>query len=421
MTNDQTLALQFLDNFADKGWRHACLEGYAGVGKTWLIGHWLNALLKRCPGLRVLVAAPTNKALDVLRGKCGHLRVDFRTLDGYLGYRVKRNEDGDMERHKSGKPLSYDIVVVDEASMVKLSYHRELLAQRVPVLYVGDPAQLQPVGEELSPAFDTEHKCTMTEVVRQAADNPIIQLATYLRQRVEDGGTFLLQDVREMLPGDKRISFTRMQNLLDWADTAIDRGMDSRILAFDNMTVNRNNAAMHARRFPDAPLFGIGERVLVNETFEVNDDLMLMNGQLLTVLGCQQAEPVAGVDVFDVTVPTTGLEVNGEPIDPEITLQVARDEAELLRVHKGLTDAIWEARRNGNHGEADRLAKVRRPLNKLAPLRHSYASTVHKSQGSTYDVAFVDWGSIYRSREMRARLMYVAATRPSQFLVVATN
>lgn len=183
MTNDQTLALQFLDNFADKGWRHACLEGYAGVGKTWLIGHWLDALLKRCPGLRVLVAAPTNKALDVLRGKCGHLRVDFRTLDGYLGYRVKRNEDGDMERHKSGKPLSYDIVVVDEASMVKLSYHRELLAQRVPVLYVGDPAQLQPVGEELSPAFDTEHKCTMTEVVRQAADNPIIQLATYLRQR----------------------------------------------------------------------------------------------------------------------------------------------------------------------------------------------------------------------------------------------
>lgn len=431
MTNDQINALAFLDAYLATTKRgkssFASLKGYAGVGKTWLIAHWVEQLLEQRPDMRISIVAPTNKAVDVLRAKIGHLRVDFRTLDSYLGFRVKRNEDAQMERSRSTKGASVDdepdLVICDEGSMVKSEYHKELGWRRVPVLYVLDPAQLEPVGDtDGMPAAQVERSFTMTEVQRQAADSPIIQLAHYMRERVYDKQWFTLQDVRQFAkPGDGRLCFTNLRNVHDWADRAIDRGMDCQILAFTNIAVAANNAAMHARRYPDDPLFGEGELALVNEAFDYDDDTLLCNGETLRVVGAEQVDPVAGVDVYEVRALrlASSLVVNGETVGNELVMKVARDPEHAMRTHRALTDRIYELRREGKIGEADKLFDERRPLNKLAPLRHNYSKTVHKSQGSTYDVAICDFPDIYRSREMRARLLYVGFTRPSQYLCIA--
>lgn len=430
MTDDQSRALEFLDAYLQGTRRRqssfAALKGYAGVGKTWLIAYWLERLLEKRPGLRIVVTAPTNKAVDVLRSKAGHLKVDFRTLDSYLGFKVKRNDDWQMERSRRDKPEedAPDLVIVDEGSMVKPEYHKELTWRRVPVLYVLDPAQLQPVGEEGMPAAEVELQCMMTEVVRQQAGNPIIELATMLRDRVNDGGMFTLPDVRAFAKeGDRRIAFTHLANVHDWAQGAIAKGLDQRILCFTNAAVHANNHAMHARLYPDAPLFGEGELVLVNEAFEYDDDTMLLNGEVLRVVSCTEvAEVVDGVRTFEVKALrlANSLQVDGDTVGRELTMLVPLDPEQAMRVHRVLTDEIFDARRkNADTSVLNELFTKRRPLNKLAPLRHSYSCTVHKSQGSTYDVAFVDFSDIYRSREMRARLLYVAATRPSQFLVIA--
>lgn len=441
MTNDQAQALEALDVWFDgtspRESSFFTLSGYAGVGKTWLIAHWLTLLLKRRPGLRVVVVAPTNKAVDVLRKKCGELEVVFRTLDSYLGFRIKRDDDWQMQKsrveHKGGnEKADPDLVVCDEASMVKEEYHAELRHRRVPVLYVGDPAQLQPVGEDTSPAFKLPDQVCMTEVVRQQQGNPIIELATFLRDCIERGETFILPDVRRfVVPGDGRIAFTPMHNVHNWAEAALDKGMDCRILAFTNAAVHSHNAAMHERRFHGVPLFGAGELALVNEAFEYKpkdrEEILLTNGELLRVRSCERDEPIAGVEVYRVRADFAHKEpllVNGEPVqseEPELDALVAKSPEQALSVHRAMTDAIYTARREGNFAEMDRLLGERKPLNKLAPLRHAYACTVHKSQGSTYDVALVDFSDVYRSKDMRARLMYVAATRPSQFLVLGHN
>lgn len=431
LTSHQQGALEFLDAYlADtlntRASAFAVLKGYAGVGKTWLIGHWVELVLERHPDLKIVIVAPTNKAVDVLRAKCGHLRVDFRTLDSYLGFRVKRDDDWKMQKHRSTKATAAedepDLVICDEASMVKIEYHKELGWREVPVLYVGDPAQLNPVGEEASPAFSVERQFEMTEVVRQAQGNPILDLATYLRDKINDGGWFTIQDIRQFAPnGDRRFTFTNHRNVLEWASTAIDKGMDARILAFTNAAVNEYNAKMHARRFPGVPLFGEGELALVNEAFDYDDDTLLCNGEQLRVVSCVEDAPIAGVEVYEVRAVrlASSLVVDGDTVGAELVMKVARDPEHALRTHRALTDRIYELRREGHMGQAEELFKERRPLNKLAPLRHSYACTVHKSQGSTYDVAFVDFPDIYRSRDMRARLLYVAATRPAEFLVMA--
>lgn len=429
LTQHQTEALVFLNDYLATCQRgessFAALKGYAGVGKTWLIAHWVETLLQERPGLRIVIVAPTNKAVDVLRSKCGHLPVDFRTLDSFLGFKVKRNDDWQMQRHKNAKAADdepVDLVICDEGSMVRLEYHNELKWKRVPVLYVLDPAQLEPVKETEMPAAMVEPAYMMTEVVRQAQGNPIIELATYLRDRVNDKQWFTIQDIRQFAqPGDRRIAFTNHRNVLDWACTALDKGMDARILAFTNATVNEYNAKMHQLRYPGTPCFGDGELALVNEAFEYDDETLLCNGELLRVVSCVPAEPIADVEVYTVTAKrlASSLVVDGETVGQELTMLVARDPDAAFRRHRDLTDMIYEYRKQGKMAEADELLKVRRPLNKLAPLRHAYACTVHKSQGSTYDVAFIDFPDIYRSKEMRARLLYVASTRPSEFLVVA--
>jgi hypothetical protein len=142
---------------------------------------------------------------------------------------------------------------------------------------------------------------------------------------------------------------------------------------------------------------------------------MLTNGTVMVVRSCAIREPEPhGVVTYDVECE--------HPDGRVLVLPVALHEQNAKSVHKMLTDQIWTLRRKLNKTGEDRvklreLLDTRKPLNLLAPLRHAYACTVHKSQGSTYDVAFIDFSDMYRSED-RSKLMYVAVTRTSNFLVI---
>ena len=437
-TEDQRKGLQFLLDFANdrSATARACLKGFVGVGKTWLVGHWLAQVLLDNPKANICIAAPTHKALQVLRTKCQGLPVVFRTVDSLLGFRISRNEDGEIKRGRGFVEFPYDLVAVDEASMLKDEYVTLCNALPCKVLYIGDPAQLPPINEEISAAFKTPRQHMMTQVVRQQADNPITTIATSLRIAQETNSTYILPYARQQAT-DNRVTFCSRDAAVDWMLKALDKGMDARILAYTNRTVTAYNSILHARLYPQAPLFGEGEWVLVNEAFPVpkqgddEEEELISNGTMLQVLECTLAEPVAGVEIYNVRVrwpqeTSLTVQVGDEPPvtgsgDRELLLQVAGNEAHMVSVRKGLTNRIWDMRRArqsgyGDSAEIRELVALRRPLNKLAPLRHSYACTVHKSQGSTYDAAFVDWSDIYPSED-RLKLLYVAVTRPSKFLV----
>lgn len=444
----QERAVQFLERFALDAFGTGpnlphvlpelvgCLEGYAGTGKTFVAAHWVHWLVQTYPALRIVVIAPTNKAVDVLRAKCEALgpleTVDFRTVDSFLGYKVKRNDDWEMERTKVGKTLEYDLCLCDEGSMVKEEMDLELRRKRIPLLYIGDSLQLEPVGEGISTVFKLPRKCTMTTPVRQKGDSPINDVVYFFRQRVLDSGFFLLDDVKQCIPdrSDRRVSFIRKDAMYGWVNQALDKGMDCRIVSFTNAAVNEHNRVMHRMRYPDAPLFGVGQQVLVNEAFEVKlpdgEEELLCNGELLEVLACELAEPIQGVVTYDVhcmrkagafeVITDRGTEVHYR----EYHLKVALNNGQATEVHTALSNDIMLARQRGDVVQAQRLATDRRQLNKLAPLRHADSNTVHKSQGSTYSVCFVDFSDIYKARDMRARLMYVASSRPSDFLVIVS-
>ena len=150
------------------------LFGYAGTGKTTLA----RQLAEDIDG-DVCFAAFTGKAALVLRGKgCPEARTIHSTI-----YRLRESEADEptfVLNHDS--PAAHAaLIIIDECSMVDEELGRDLLSFGKPVLVLGDPAQLPPVK---GGGFFTEAEpdIMLTEVHRQAADNPIIRLSMLARE-----------------------------------------------------------------------------------------------------------------------------------------------------------------------------------------------------------------------------------------------
>lgn len=418
LTDEQTEALEFLRDFETSGKRMACLAGYAGVGKTYLVSRWLREVRN----LRLCVAAPTHQALKVLADKCGeNQKLQFYTLAALLGEAPETDPETGEETFVPStgrKDGHFDLIVVDECSMVAQRVFNELTSSTAKVLFVGDPAQLPPVGDRQdSPAFGVPAKFQMTQIVRQQAGNPIINLSLMIRQKMASPGFVLVDDMRAVLTDDRRrFNFCAHADLYPFAEWAYREGWRAPILAFKNETVIRHNRAMHDRLFPDAPFFAAGEPLLSYETKWMDGAPVLHNGEVVTCESCDPASNPYGVPAYRVTFRRDS--------GASVTCRVTPDERGLVAMKK---DAIRQVAfwRGHAHRSVDHLGKYmaaverRDYLQGFIRIRYAYACTVHKSQGSTYDAAFLDWADISSSRTQQAKMHYVAVTRAADCLVVA--
>ena len=178
------------------------LKGYAGTGKTTLVGALVKVL--RAQGHPAILLAPTGRAANVLSG---YAHAPASTIHRRV-YKVEGEEDGIGHMSVAPNKDTDTLFVVDEASMIgttggggdRLFQDRNLLQDLADhvfsgkgnrLLLIGDPAQLPPVGDERSPALDVKvlrevhdlnaGSVELTEVVRQAEASGILVNATALR------------------------------------------------------------------------------------------------------------------------------------------------------------------------------------------------------------------------------------------------
>ena len=156
------------------------LAGFAGSGKSTVAGlavAELETRLKR--DLKVLWGAYVGKAADVLRRMHG---VDADTIHRLI-YRPVQKQDGKLsfERNNDSPVRDVDLLVLDECSMIPDDVAADLRRFGVKILVLGDPGQLPPV-RGTSPFTSREPDSFLREIHRQAADNPVIRLATMVRQ-----------------------------------------------------------------------------------------------------------------------------------------------------------------------------------------------------------------------------------------------
>jgi len=172
----QAQALFEIEQAYERGARHL-LTGFAGSGKTTLMQQ--VARIFQDEGKNVVMTAPTHKAVAVLARKLAEagIEVPCCTIHSLLSLRPKVVGDKQVfERADRAREIIADVVVIDEASMLDTSlmgHIRSFLKWQF-VLFVGDPAQLPPVGEIASEAFSVKSRSHLDTIIRQVAGNPIL-------------------------------------------------------------------------------------------------------------------------------------------------------------------------------------------------------------------------------------------------------
>lgn len=169
LTDEQSLVIDELLKFNKK---ITCVGGLAGTGKTTLVSY----LLKTLKGFAC--CAFTGKAAEVLRSK----GVEASTIHSLI-YNVGADDDDEEEPEVgtlvfSKKPsIPFKGIIVDEASMVGRSIYQDLISYDLPIIFIGDHGQLEPVNEDMYLMANPDHR--LETVHRNAGD--IARFAHHLR------------------------------------------------------------------------------------------------------------------------------------------------------------------------------------------------------------------------------------------------
>lgn len=439
LTEDQKMALVAIYNWLmnPDGHNYFVLKGYAGTGKTTLtqliIKLAQNVLRFRCIGM-----APTHKAAAVLGAK---LTCEVTTIHSASGFRMERLDEGGHSHYieKSEGLAAYDLAALDEASMSNEELLEALETNRYNclVLVVGDPAQLNPVGESrISKAFKlSKLKVTLKEITRQAKGNPLIAASMKVRKAMRDDIALKIPHLQDWLPENHFVP--RRKAIIRYIK-ALERGLNPRILAYRNRTVISFNTHIHRALFPESDLlFCVGEPVIMQDGWSIPSEKPGRRDEVAyrdpRWSGLQEQLQLR--NSFEFLVKES--EIMPHPIYPRFNCYklllveqhtvndkkqagshafVPFDDEEI----QGEVDRLFDIVRNTPYerGKTDRARAVREAWafrNSWAQVRHSYALTVHKSQGSTFDAAYVDFGDlqVMRNRFDFLRGLYVALTRPS--------
>jgi exodeoxyribonuclease-5 len=426
------------------------LRGFAGVGKTVLVGELI--MEATAAGWNIAVTAPTNKAVSILQEKVRAIaktrvvNATFSSLHSVCGLRMVEGDDGEHKISSTGytKFDGVNLLIVDEASMVDSKMLLRSIQNsrgRTLVLFVGDPGQLEPVMEgSMSKVFTLPQKSTMTKIIRQAEGNPLIEASMFIRRknRIEDILNAPTVDEQQRiissLGPDDRVQVSDLMDLLP--DSMVKRnrlqgigiglqreGRDARILAYTNRAVLDYNREIHFDLFPESvPLqFSAGERVIVQsatkaENIDTGKDVDLVTSEELVIEYVEMGEhnQYPGFTCY-IMILRDDLGNLVKVHTPKLMNALNNRLAELFGEVQDLKQLHHHNPRDLNLKEKYTQARTAAWLykNSFADIRHTYSMTTHKSQGSTFDSVLIDLPNLMQMPTTFAynTALYVAVTR----------
>lgn len=436
LSGEQIQALDKMETFVHSTEKQMVFAGHAGTGKSTTTRFLLDYLDDTT--LKTVCTAPTNEAVRVISKQSG--RTYGMTIYSLLGLRLEQDDDSSPYLKVVGecKLKNYDIVIVDECSMINSNLYQMILGMleqfsHVKIIYVGDPAQLPPVNDPLgiSPTFyiKPENWAFLTSIQRTAKDNPIIMLVTTIRDNLASSCDVFKRETQ--INEELGIGVEFLDSYDQFTERMIEQFKSHefksdpnhvRALAYTNATVNDlNNKIRRAVYGATVPEFVDDEIVLVDEPImdESGFNVTYTVGERLRIDSSELAyDANMGIKYWK-------LEVTNYEAEPD-----ARVTCEIEVVHSAYTDKYRialsglaeKAKQNVVVlGKKDAWKPFFRMKNRFSKLKYIYAITVHTSQGSTFKNAYVvnsDLDILRWNNVERNKLKYVAFTRASHRLVI---
>lgn len=258
LSQDQANALQAIGAwYKGKTAPFITLGGYAGTGKTTLIAYLRKALQDYEESTKVAFCAFTGKAARVLDNRLKEHKVvrgadNVSTIHSLI-YTANLDEHGAVANWQLKDKLDYDLIIVDEASMLDENIWNDLLSFDVPILAVGDHGQLPPVGSAFNLMGNPQLR--LDRIFRQEAGSAIIEVATLARMN-----GFI--PVGEYGPGVRKLDRRDDETNLIVQEILENYNSDTLLLCGYNNTRHKLNQAVRAYRDVESPLPQSGDRVV---------------------------------------------------------------------------------------------------------------------------------------------------------------
>ena len=444
-TQGQTDCVHLIDEFIQDSRKEKCfvLKGYAGTGKTTLVG----ALVRSLPKVqyKTVLLAPTGRAAKVLSNYSGkkaftiHKKIYQIVSDGFGIQRITRAQN----KHTN------TIFIIDEASMIgeyttsesNLFGSRSLLddlfsyiheGKNCYAFFVGDTAQLPPVGTGYSPALDADFLeknffllpfwFELTEVVRQVLESGILKNATALREQIKNLNTpslplFDTNGKPDIVP----VTGYELEELLvsEYSGSGLE---DVVVICRTNKRANIFNQQIRARILYLEGEISTGDYVMVvkNNYAWLDKDSeigFIANGDIAEIQRIRKIESLYGFHFADVS-----LRFVDYPDHPDVECKLLLDTLTMpspaldYETGKRFFEEIMKDYLD-IPSKQERFRKIKEnPYYNALQVKFSYSLTCHKTQGGQWKCVFLDagWFTDDMLTHEYLQWLYTALTRATE-------
>ncbi len=444
-TQKQDIVLMQLSEFIFETSPNALylLKGYAGTGKTSIIGALVSNLWQAKKS--AVLMAPTGRAAKVIANYSGK---EAFTIHKKI-YFPKKQKGGGVKFVMQPNKHRNTIFIVDEASMIpdtpadsKLFENGSLLddlmhyvysGHQCKLLLIGDIAQLPPVKSDLSPALDATKldlnynkqvkSVELDEVVRQEANSGILENATELREVLEtsfyDSFKFSVK------------TYTDIVRLTDGHEI-----MDAINESYSNKGYEETAIIVRSNKRANLYNKQIRERILFNENeLSSGDYLMVVKNNYFWIKPTSEAGFIANGDIVEVLEIFNIKELYGfkfaevkvrmvdyprmRPFETVLLLNTIDAETPSLSYEDSnrLYQEVMKDYENETSNYKKFLSVKNNKFFNALQVKFSYAITCHKSQGGQWDTIFVEQPYLPNGMDRDyIRWLYTAVTRAKEKL-----
>jgi hypothetical protein len=467
LNDQQKSALYELEKFIEDGGTEITLSGYAGTGKSTIIGifsKWLNNRIGRG---NIVYTAPTHRANVIT--KQNNPNANVYTLSALFGFTPDTDiamEQGSLDlrelEFRSKNQVKYEpgqLIIIDEASMVQdglYEYIQKIVAKDgVSVIYVGDSAQLRPVkSDHISKVFTSDGipQITLTKVER-TGDNPILKEATRLRRGeglsyqtdINDKGQGVLYTSNDTVINEN------LKQIISSEEFNADP-LHFRVITATNAAAATYNSKIRSLRYGKfAKPFVKGDILMgySNKLRKPDGSYRLINSMDYIVQNVRDTTVKFKTDKGDIEFKAFKLSIRptGSTIMDDFQITVIdknEPDSKLFEIVE-YKDRLWrmakEAKQNKQISKYRDLVQmafnIDNELNITKNLEdnqgrlkirkaidYGYAQTVWKSQGSTYSKVLIlsneidTFGYGKDVMQLRNELRYVAVSRAKNFVII---
>ena len=470
LNQEQVQALRCFSNFLESGKNCFILCGGAGTGKTTLTRAFCETLEKK--GKRFLLLSPTGRASRVLQEATGRSASTIHSAI-YAYDRMEILDEQENPEAKEGMRVTFklrdenygDIVIlVDEASMVgDREEEKDFLqfgsgrllkdildfarigpcgksSSKAKVVFIGDPAQLPPVGETNSPALSKEYlKEThglesevfeLTQVMRQKEGGKILWNAHRLRDSIVSGQFFEFG----LKTAEGEVEKITAKEALDLLEEDFRRSCGKSVLiTYSNAQALQFNQALRERLWGEEnPAIRTGDLLVVNRNDRKTG---LCNGDLVRVVSVEPRSIERNIPIKNIPDPVRLRFREVSILFPSFDTEKETNETRVL-ILENLLDSpkrsltaleqrallvdFTNRHRNLKRGSKEFLLELSQdPFFNALQVKYGYAMTCHKAQGGEWERGVVNFEPRHPGQNLDFfRWAYTAITRAKKTLSI---